>query len=296
MGACCSTENYEESLEQFFKKIPINNKSMTEIYDLIYQQGYDDSIVKLIKNSKKIDLFLDKLTSGNFLPSLNVSKYTYIKEKNFVTILPETNFQNFIYSNLLVSTYEKESFAYFTSVYKSIEYNIRYPIMKLLLILIFGKFDKSYSEKFIIESISYFSVYMTTLHDINEVANKSHFYINTHYLFLFLKYYIKSISIDTVNSLMKALLKQNYSKEVYDKYNDLWNEKIIEDFIGKTFFKIEDNKAVSKNIEKFVKENLTLLVSPQTLRKQLTDYAELRIDDFIEEKNRLIYSTPYNFN
>ena len=293
---CCSSRNtFEDYLDNFFEKLPLNNELAININNYFIAHGYCDTVTKLINDKNKSGTIL-LLENKVKKPSNNLEALSYIKEESFVKTLPQTNFQDFIYKYLIVKDYDQLSLNYFNSLYTMIKHSFRYPLMKLIILLLCGK-DES-SEQVIIENFSYYSLFMTRLNNSNEVKLKSVKIISNEDLSLFLYYYLKSITMMTCQTLMRGLMKDSYNTEIKKKYDNIWKDKIIEAYIDYTFIIKGDKRTHGKIIEKFVKENISLLSDSKQLRRDFTDFAIEKEHSIIDQANekKLLYTGATNFN
>lgn len=266
MGACCvSRENYDDCLRYFFGKLPIRDIDCSAINDQFIEIGFDPLIDIYINDNYDKDLL--QIEQKDYV-SLKVG---YQRESHYNRTLVQSNFNKFIYSYLQVQDYEEGSINFFLDVYKEIRHNIKYPVFKFILNTI-SKQD-SYSKHLMIETLSYYSIYLTKMVDSSDLLMKSVKFIDCDYLIELLKYYIKLLSKYTLNSLMKPLMRENYSKETKIMYDDLWSDRIIEQFVKVLFFTEEERVMASRSIDVFVKNYHHILVSPELLINMLCDYS-----------------------
>lgn len=265
-GTCCVTrDNYEDCIEYFFEKLPISRANTSNVIKDLVKFSIEDSYSKResASNEDTAQLLEDytKMWGSN----------SQTKDDSFIRTIPQTNFQSFIYKYLIVENYEVESINYFVDIFKEIKYNIRYPVLKFILVLL--TYQTNNSQRLIAECLSYYSVFITCMvNPSSELVLKSVKFVDTDDLIILLKYYIQSITAYSVNSLMKPLMKECYCSKIKSHYLNFWNDKAIEDFVRKTFFTIEDLGVAVRNIEAFIKAFYNLLTNPSEIRKLYSEY------------------------
>lgn len=265
-GTCCVTrDNYDDCMDYYFDKLPISKSSTSNVIKDLVNLSLEDSFSKQVIASREDTAQL--LEDYNRMWGSN----TQAKDDSFVRMIPHTNFQSFIYKYLIVENYEVESINYFLDIYKEIKHNIRYPVIKFILVLLSNQGRNS--QKLIAECLSYFSVFITCMvNPSTELLLKSVKFVDSDDLIIILKYYIQAVTAYSVKSLMKPLMKEFYSHKVKSHYLNFWNDKSIEDFIKKTFFTAEEIGVAVRNIEAFIKAFYSLLISPSEIRKLYSEY------------------------
>ena len=279
MGSICSSSyGYEDSLSYIFNNLPSKFQSTFKINDLIIDQSKEDKIFDKVKSNIKL------------MQTISLSKIPYSKEESFNRCLYETNYQNIIYKFYLTPGYEKELYEYFVELYKQIPEEIRYPCIRIILVM-FSKFDLNLSLNLFIDLFYYLSMYSFSERMNQEQSIPFGKSIKNECLFQFLNIYLNSISRLTIKFLMPICLKGSFNKEVCDHYENLWTEKNIMQFIKNNFFKKDDKPDFDKNIEPFLKEHLELLLDISSILKKLTEESEMMIleANTKEEKAKLIY-------
>lgn len=271
MGNTCSmNESYEDCLRKLFNNIPIKQTSPFKINDIINE-----------KSSPELDLNTQKIYFNRFeeneyqKKSLEAlySKIPYIKEDNTVKTITETNYQSIVHKYLIYGEFEAYLYKYFMEVYKEVPYNVKYPVIKLILILFSKSENKTFTISLYEDLFYYLEVYqqgnsigMSGGKMIKEISNKT--------LFNFLDLYIRIISTLTISYLAKPLLRNNYSSEIEGKYKKLWSQRNVSSFVRSYFFKDDNKLANSRVIDLFLKEFLNDLIETDYLRHKLTEFAE----------------------
>lgn len=289
---CCSTSLFEHNLDLLFKRITIHNSTYKEINSLITKYGYEDLIIKKVKESNlKKNQFFNLLQPK--IESKTSIKLNFIRETSYYIVLTESNFYKLINEYLLVEDYEKEVFHYFSHVFHSIKSNLRYPILKIILVLLLGKYEKGLSETIFIELIVNYCLFLNQFVNLYEdISLKTVTNISIPDLFYLLKTYLTLLTFNCIESFGKSLMKDDKG---VDLYNDIWKNKIIDDFITSRIILPliageDKTKVTHVNIEKFVKENMIRLAYPESLRLEISDYGYFRRKDFIEEKSVVVFN------
>lgn len=296
MGTCCTNESdYLSLLDSYFSRLPIRHISSIEVNNDIYKVSTIDNkyLNKLTKNIKtQINYNLDnnkyfKNKSNNKnTKTTNIDTQKIFMEEEPNRFLHDTNFEKLIHKYFIVKDYEKESFSYAFDVFKSINYNRSYPVIKFILLMLSGFDSIDNSEELLGYSLSYANYYFYTIdesevldHSSNNLNNsrlenvisyKNGKGIKNEYLLYLIYCYLKSITILTINPLMKNLLSKNYNDKLKEYYNSLWLEDYYEIYIFE-HFKFDNKFNSLRNIEKFIAEFLHSL-NPIELRLSFTEY------------------------
>lgn len=271
MGNTCSiNESYEDCLRKLFSNIPIKQNSPFKINDIINEK----STQELELNTDKIyfNRFEDNEFQKKSLDAL-YSKIPYIKEDNTIKTITETNYQSLVHKYLIYGEFESHLYKYFMEIYKEIPYNLKYPVVKLVLILLSKSENKTFAISLYEDLFYYLEVYqlrntnaLTSGKMVKEISNKT--------LLDFLDFYVGIISSVTISFLAKPLLRNNYSSSLEEKYKKLWSQRNVNSFVRSYFFKDDLKLVNSRVIDLFLKEYLHDLIDTDSLRLKLTEYAE----------------------
>lgn len=212
------------------------------------------------------------------------------RKDGFIEIMTETNIKDMIYKHLIIKDYEKECFDYFYSIFSEISLYCKYPLMKLILILLFSrKNEKSYV--ILNELLGYYGIYYYRK-EYKETPNlKQSNTILYKYLYYFLKIYIKSISSLMVEFLyIPYINKKNDSKEIVlfglnrheqsviekDYYINLWCDDNINRLIVKLLSKVSNKSIIL--IDEFLFDYIELLFNHEELLRMLSEVGISMID------------------
>ena len=291
MGSSCCTmrETIEELLEIYYNKIPLKNQSSSKINNIIIELGTTDIIENKMNMDEDHNFKLFKMDSKSLFTKNK--KHSFRKDSCLTILLSESNFRNFIYKYLFVSDFEDETLVYFNNVYNMINHNLRYPIIKIIMILMLSAKDHE-REDILIENISYYNLVNGKL---NNMTIKNHKYIEIESLKTVLKYYIKAITNITIDTIVKSLLKERYNNDQRDYYLYLWSDNIINLYIN-VKFKNEKIDGINKydfSIEKFVKTYSELLFNQTEIIRDLNNYS-LNYKDDNQIHTKLSYKFKYN--
>lgn len=305
MGCCSNRYSYEEIMEPFFKKVKLNNKEAAEINNIIVSYGtYDRVYLKINKEELDEDSYL--ITKQT--PNKNKKSHILIKkEKSINILLTDINYQGLIYEYLVIEHYEKEMNNYFYKIYNEIPLKIKYPIIKIILILLFSSPDSSQIETILVDSLSFYNRYSdsnsmnrnsTASVSIYSTDLKSDRLITKENLFTLLKIYFLSISLFSIESFYSSLMKEQLNNEENDYhkekefYLNVWKPKIISGFAKEFLDKQKENAVNAFNIEGFVKENYVYLMNSKDIKRDIVEYSLIRGGLEKDEKIKI----KYNYN
>lgn len=289
MGCCSSRqEAFEEIYLKYISQIPIYNLQAVELNNLISDFAYNDPVSEKILTGQDImEITSGMIKKGQSVVNLKDLPLSFKKDTNYNLTLTETNMKDFIYKYLIIENFEDASFNYFFGIYNEIPHNMKYPMIKLILILLFCSKDSKSNQKVLVENLDFYAIYSYKNEYKSDTQQLKNYTILTKYLESFLKIYIKAISLIAINNLFKPLLKQNHNK-IYglygnkeDKimldrkeYEDLFSSNNINKFIRQILKKDLDKQVIS--IELFIKENYYMLIDHTELLKRLSDINGLK--------------------
>lgn len=306
MGCCSNRYSYEEMIEPFFRKVRLNNKEAAEINNILVSYGtYDRVYLKINKEDLDEDSYLITKQTPT---SKNKKNHILIKkEKSINILLTDINYQGLIYEYLVIDHYEKEMNNYFYKIYNEIPLKIKYPIIKIILILLFSNPDSSQLETILVDCLSFYNRYSeSNLMNRNSSASismystdlKSDRLISKENLFTLLKIYFLSISLFSIESFYSSLMKEHsndndndYHKEK-EFYLNVWKQKIISSFTKEYLDKQKENAVNAFIIEGFVKENSSYLMNTKNIKRDIVEYSLTRGGLEKDEKIKI----KYNYN
>ncbi len=291
-SSCCSMrETIEELLEMYYNKIPLKNESSIKVNDILVDLGTKDIIIEKMNPEEDDNLKIFKLESKSTFSK--TKRNSFKRDRCLSILLSESNFRHFIYKYLFVPDFEDETLVYFNNVYAMINHNLRYPIIKIIMILLLCAKDNE-RDDILIENISYYNLVNGKFN--NNMIIKNHKYIETESLKTILKYYIKAITNVTIDPILKSLLKEKYNNDEKEYYLYLWSDNIINLYINAKFKNETVDGVVNKFdilIERFVKIYSDLLFNQLELIKDLNSFS-LNYKDNKEMNTKLSYKFKYN--
>lgn len=280
---CCKPHvDFETSLNNFFEEMPLSKYPSSKAHEIIFDSGFIDHLSKQMYK-KRDDLHAYGSESKASYVTINFNKVQTSKEDNYGKSLPQNNFQEIIYKHMSVASYEKESLNYFLEIYKMIPHHLRYPVMKVIIVLLAEK--EQNTDKILCEVLSYYNQYRSIIEKNNETALKTGKLIKNEYLFELLKYYVKGITKTCLKPLMRSLLKDNYHILTRQQYEEYWKDFYIESYIYKNFA-FHEKVIVGRSIEKFVKDYLDKL-DPIVIRSDLTEYSRKIVYEKSESQEKM---------
>lgn len=238
--------------------------------------------------------------------------YKMNKEKSFFVNLTETELQSIVTSYLQIENYESESLIYFNTIYKEIPYNLKYPIMKIILILLLSNPNSKEIEKILIENISFFSKYsnqnghsrsysLYTKDEINNSFSISQYDGNTIYnkiisktdLYTLVRIYFLSITLICYNVFSSKFMEGNENgKRTWkekENYKSLWDNAVINDYTKAFVERQKEGNISGYRIYDFIMNNFVFLLDKKEVRRSIYDYSVRRRNSNSENCLRISY-------
>jgi len=290
---CCSArqEAFEEIYLKYISQIPIYNLQAIELNNLISDFAYSDPVSeKLLIGQDIVDITNLLPKKGHPVTNLKDLPLSFKKDTNYNLALTETDMKDFIYKYLTVENFEDASFNYFFGIYQEIPHNLKYPMIKLIIILLLSNKESKTNQKVLIESLAFYAMYSYKTEYKSDSQQLKQYNILVKYLDSFLKIYVKALSLLAIDNLFKPLLKASHNK-IYglygnkeDKilsekreYESLYSNKNINKLVKQILKKDIEKQVIS--IETFIKENYYFLIDHNDILKRLSEINGIKIVD-----------------
>lgn len=244
---------YEEELNKLFSLLPISSYTIYRVNDELFHLSESDQLLDNPKPVTRADM-----------------KSGFIQEDDLSKILTETNFQQFYMKYCSIEEYKIPLHNYFSKWYKSLPYEAQYPMVRLIMaFLAKNNLDKNYAyyQNCLVYYVDYINKALKTDLKKNKVMLAEN-------LFMLLSHYVKGVTTLTVPFLVDALVKSKDAPEVKKHYARIWDDDVVDAYIGGRFFTKDDKKTTPKSVDKFLKDNLEVLCDLPLLRAEVTEYSE----------------------
>jgi len=335
MGCCLKHYLFEDLFDINLSKIALYNKEAYEINNLFIKYAYFDQLLKKFhdikmnsrRNSIRSNNQKESYKSNQIIPDIKCSlSYKTKKEQTFHMNLTEIELQSLVSSYLLIEKYENESFTYFNTIYKEIPYRLKYPIMKIIIVLLLSNPNSKHIDQILIENIKYYSKYSNQTHQTHNSNHshqthhshkslslytkdntynsfsKSQYDTNTIYdkiisktdLYTLIKIYFLSITLIGYKVFINKFKEEGVLKEIRlldnkEYYENIWESSVINDFTMDFIEKQTEGSITGYKIYDFIKNNCIYLLDKKEIRRNIHDFAIKRISSRMENSLKLRY-------
>lgn len=241
MGVCFSETSFEENINKLFNSLPIKHIQLIKLKEFIIYQSTIEDITKI----KSLSVKEKKIKNTNPLSN----KVSFYKIESFNKYLLISNYNNIVYKYFYFKEYMNEILEFFNEIYALIPFEIKYPILKII-ILLFGRFENSISSYGIyIDAFYYYSLYE---------------YVNNN-----------EIDIESEVEEEKSITNKYIYNESIDKMNKMNNNRKVEledNIKRKEFINIQEKNQIQISNTKVI-SNKSLYVLLRLYLYSLTNIA-----------------------